>query len=167
MKSMTRPERIKKIEDLVKDIRVAMLVTMNEEGHARSRPMWTQEAPFDGTLWFLTSRGCRKVQEIEGNPRVNIGYASPSSESYVSVSGRAEVLNDRARIKEFWSPMLKAWFDGPEDPEIRVLRVDVEDAEYWDTPGGKVGSLISLAKRVLSGDNDSIDDDDVTGTVEF
>jgi general stress protein 26 len=159
MEELTRSERIAKVADLVKDIRVAMVSTMDASGRLHSRPMATQQAPFDGVVWFLTSATSRKLDEIEENARVNASYASTSSERYVSLSGEATVVNDRGRIAEFWSPFMKAWFDGPDDPDIRLIRVDVEDAEYWDTPGGKVASLISLVKGAVTGDASGMQSD--------
>ncbi|MBC7896780.1 MAG: pyridoxamine 5'-phosphate oxidase family protein [Cytophagaceae bacterium] len=142
---------IEKVAELVKDIRTAMLVTQDEQGNLHSRPMGTSEAPFDGSIWFFTPADSSKVTEIAQHPRVNVAYASPSSESYLSLSGTAEVIDDRAKIRELWSPILKAWFDSAEDPNIRLIRVDVDEAEYWDTPGGKVASLIGLVKGMVIG----------------
>ena len=151
MQDHAQRDGIEKVADLVKDIRTAMLVTLDQHGLPRSRPMSTQDARFDGTLWFFTPLDSEKVNEIERNPRVNVAYSSPGSESYLSVSGTAEVVNDRAKIRELWNPIMRSWFDGAEDPNIRLIRVDVDEAEYWDTPGGKVASLIGLVKGVVMG----------------
>ena len=113
--------------------------------------MATQQTPFDGTLWFFTAAESPKVSDIGRNTRVNVAYASASAASYLSMSGEAEVLNDREKIRELWNPFLRAWFDDAEDPSIRLVRVSVEEAEYWDTPGGKVASLLSMAKAALTG----------------
>ncbi len=165
MTKPTRQEAIDKVASLVKDIKVALITSVDAGGMLRARPMWTQDAPFDGTLWFLTSHDSSAAREITGNPRVNVGYSSTSSEEYLSVSGQAEILNDRARIAEFWNPMLKAWYEGPDDPTIRCIRIAVDEAEYWDAPGGKIGSLFSIAKGVLTGDHDTSDNEH--GTVKF
>jgi general stress protein 26 len=151
MQDMSHRDGIEKVAELVKDVRTAMLVTLDDQGHPRSRPMGTMEAPFDGTLWFFTAKDSEKVREIEQHPRVNVAYASPSKESYLSISGVAQIVNDRAKVRELWSPILRAWFEDPEDPDIRLVKVDVEEAEYWDTPGGKVASLIGLVKGAVMG----------------
>lgn len=161
MPNDTRGESIEKIAELLKDIRVAMLVTQDEAGLVRSRPMWTQDAPFDGTVWFLTPADSSAAADITNEPRVNLAYANASAESYLSASGQALILNDRDKIREFWSPMLKAWWDGPDDPSIRVIRVDVEQVEYWDTPGGKLVSLFQLAKGMVTGDHGQQSDNEV------
>ncbi len=155
MNDVSRADGIAKIAELMKDIRIAMFVTIDEHGRPRSRPMATQDAPFDGTIWFLTDKDAAKLSDIHRDKRVNLAYASTSSESYLSVSGEAEVVDDRAKIREFWSPFLKSWFDGPDDPRIRVLRITAVEAEYWDTPGGKIASLISLVKGAVTGSKDT------------
>jgi general stress protein 26 len=143
-----------KLGELIHGIRTAMLVTLDDGGLPRSRPMSTQETDFDGSLWFFTSVDSHKVRHIEGNPRVHLSYSSPSSEQYIAVDGRAEVLDDRAKAKELWSVFLKAWFEGPDDPKLRLIRVDVERAEYWDSPGGTIGSMLSIAKAIVTGKPD-------------
>lgn len=159
MQTKTREESIETVADIIRDITVAMLVTLDAGGNPRSRPMGTQETPFDGTLWFFTSRDSEKVDDITRDPRVNVAYASTGSESYLSVSGRAQVVNDRVLARDLWSPILKAWFDGPDDPDLRLIRIDVEHAEYWNTPGGKIASLFSLVKGAITGDGERMNRD--------
>ena len=118
-----------------------MLVTLTPQGKPHSRPMATQDAEFDGSIWFLSDVDSQKIADIAAFPTVAVTYASSASESYLSLTGKAQVLNDRGRIKEFWNKFMDAWFDGPDDPRVRLIRVDVEQAEYWDTPGGKIASL--------------------------
>lgn len=156
MDSTTRREGIEKIAELVKDIRIAMLVSLDEAGRPRARPMGTQEAPFDGTLWFLTDVNSEKVREVANNARVNVVYADSGASSYLSVSGTASVVDDRDRVRQFWNPVMRAWFDSPEDPDIRLLRVDVDEAEYWDTPGGRIAALFSLAKGAITGNGENM-----------
>lgn len=155
---------VRKVAELIKDIRTAMLVTLTPEGKPHSRPMATQDAEFDGSIWFLADVESQKIVDIAAFPTVAVTYASSASESYLSLTGKAQVLNDRNRIREFWNKFMDAWFDGPDDPRVRLIRVDVEQAEYWDTPGGKVASLISMAKAAFTGKPDNSSD---TGTVQF
>ena len=144
---------IKKLAKLIHGIDICMMTTMAEDGSLRSRPMSTQKDEFNGQLWFFTDADAGKVFEIQRDRHVNLSYADPSSSRYVSVSGRAVLVRDKAKIKELWTPPLKAWFpDGVDDPKIALLRVDVEQAEYWDTPGGAVVHLIGFAKATLTGD---------------
>jgi general stress protein 26 len=149
---MNDQENVAKLAKLIKGVRVAMLTTVEADGCLRSRPMHTQENYFDGTLWFFTWVDSAKVHEIEHDQHVNLSYADPSEQVYVSVSGRARLVRDRAKIEELWNPVHKAWFpQGVDDPNIGLLRVDVEKAEYWDSPSSKVVQLIGFTKAMLTG----------------
>jgi general stress protein 26 len=129
-----RDEAINKLKELLEGIDFCMLTTI-DQGHLRSRPMSTQEFEFDGDLWFFTSENTHKIEEIKKDNRVNVAYSKPDDNTYVSVSGRAEVVKDKAKIDELWSPILKAWFpEGKDDPKLCLLKIPVEQAEYWDAP---------------------------------
>ena len=148
----TRQEAIKKLNGLIKDVQVAMLTTI-DWGVLRSRPMQTQEAEFDGTLWFFTSTDTHKTEEIEKDRRVNVSYAAPDSNTYVSVSGTAELVQDKAKIEELWNPILKAWFPkGLEDPTLCLLKVTVEQAEYWDSPSSTVVQVVGFVQALVTGE---------------
>ena len=142
---------VKKLAKLIEGIDFAMLTTVCGDGSMRSRPMSTQQAEFDGTLWFFTRDDSAKVSEINGNPRVNVSYAKPSDQTYVSVTGTATLLRDRKKIKELWNPLHKAWFpDGVDDPHLALLRVDVDKAEYWDSPSSTVMHVIGFVKALAT-----------------
>ncbi|HEY4304432.1 MAG TPA: pyridoxamine 5'-phosphate oxidase family protein [Gemmatimonadaceae bacterium] len=145
-------DELAKLRDAVKDVRMAMLSTVNG-GRVMSRPMGTQEIGDDGTLWFLTSAESNKVREIAENPSVGISYCDSGAETYVSIAGLARVVNDRALIRKFWNPFYKAWFEGPDDPTIRVVEVQPQSAEYWVTKGGKIVSLLSAFSSAITGKN--------------
>ncbi len=149
--TLTRAETIDRLNERIGDIRVCMFLTIDTDGRPRARPMYTQEGRFDGTLWFFTAQSSDKAAHLERQPFVSLLYASPSDESYLVINGTAELVDDRALIRERWSPMLKAWFDGPDDPDLRLVRVRAEDAELWDTPGGKLVSLFGLVKGAVTG----------------
>lgn len=149
---MAERNDIEKIRDLIQGIRFAMLTTVDTDGSLRSRPMATQEAEFDGELWFFTGASSPKVDEVGRDHRVNLSYAAPDDNTYVSISGTARLVRDKAKAKELWNPALKAWFpDGLDDPDLALLRVQVEKAEYWDSPSSKMVQLYGLAKAVLTG----------------
>lgn len=145
--------------DKIKDVRVAMLTTVEEDGSLRSRPMYTQQAEFGGELWFFTADDSGKVEEIASEHQVNLSYADPKDSRYVSVSGVAELVKDRAKIDELWSPMLKAWFKGgQDDPNIVLLRVQVTEAEYWDDTSSKMTRLVGMVKSALGSESYKSDD---------
>ena len=146
-----RQESIEKLKQLIEGIDFCMLTTV-DGGHFRSRPMSTQEFEFDGNLWFFTSENTHKVAEIQQDDRVNVAYSKPEDSRFVSVSGRGRIVKDRAKIEELWNPVLKAWFpDGLEDPTLCLLRVSVEEAEYWDQPSGRIVQALGFVKALATG----------------
>lgn len=145
-------EACEKLEKLIQGIKVAMMSTIEEDGSIRSRPMWTQQHKFDGTIWFFTSVNSGKMNEIAMDQHVNLSYADPDSNRYVSISGKARHVRDKEKARELWNPAMKAWFpEGLDDPELTLLRVDVESAEYWDSPSSKIATLIGFVKAVATG----------------
>ncbi len=149
---MKSHEDVKKLSQLIKGIRVAMLTTVCADGSLRSRPMVTQDAEFDGSLWFFTRADTPKVEEVRQREQVNLAYAVPEDQRYVSVSGTAHLVRDPQKVKELWSPVLKAWFpQGPDDPQLALLRVDVERAEYWDAPSSMTVHLVGFVKALATG----------------
>jgi general stress protein 26 len=125
-----------KLKKLVHEIEVAMLTTHDSDGHLRSRPMATVSTDSsderDPCLWFFTGKDSPKASELEKDPRVNLSYGDPQKDRFVSVSGRAELVRDREKLKKYWVPEIQIWFPrGIDDPELSLLKVSVEQAEYW------------------------------------
>jgi len=144
---------LKKLGDMIEGIGVGMMTTAQEDGILRSRPMATlHHGDFDGDLWFFTEASLPKVGEVEHEPQVNISYAEPKEQQYVSVSGTTRVVRDRPTLEKFWNPLLKAGFPkGLDDPDLTLLRVRVEQAEYWDSPSNRMVQLIGFAKALATG----------------
>jgi general stress protein 26 len=149
---MNRSDDIGKLWSLIKDIKVAMMTTAEPDGTLHSRPMATQEREFDGDLWFFTSIKSAKVDEVRQNQHVNLSYADPDDNRYVSVSGTAQIVRDRRKTEELWSPIHRAWFPkGIDDPELALIRVSVDRAEYWDVSSSAMVQLIGFVKAMASG----------------
>lgn len=143
---------VQQLFDKIKDVRIAMFTTADEQGSLHARPMFTHEPDSDGALWFFTEKDSAKIHELRQESRVNLGYADPGANLYVSVSGRCQVVEDRQKIKELWSEPLRGWFpDGPEDPNIALLRVDVEQGEYWESSSNLLVRAYAYAKAVVTG----------------
>ncbi len=155
---MTKPQNEQearaKLWELIQDMKIAVLVTRDKEGNLRGRPMAAvRREEFDGVLWFFTSAGSPKLQEIAHDPQVLLSYSDPRHQHYVSVRGHAERVDDRAKIKECWSEPMRAWFPkGSDDPEIALLKVTAEGAEYWDSPSSAAVYLYGYVKAALTGE---------------
>jgi general stress protein 26 len=133
MADHTREEKLQLLDEMIQGIPYAMLSTIDDAGEIHSRPMAAQQSSFDGTLWFLTRGKTAKCLEIRKDKRVNVSYAEPDENRFVSMSGNAEVIHDDAKLKALWSPLYKAWFpNGVDDPELSLIRVTITHAEYWD-----------------------------------
>ncbi len=140
-----------RVATLIADERFAMLTTVADDGTLISRPMALQEVGFDGDLWFFAARDSRKMEHLRHDQQVNVTVSS--ADTWVSLTGRVDVIEDEARKRELWNPGVEAWFpEGPDSPEIVLLAVRGESAEYWDTPGGRVSTLLSFAKAKLTGE---------------
>ena len=147
---MTESAAQAKLVELIGDIPIAMLTTYGGAG-VRSVPMARQEVEPDAEMWFIAARDTKHVADILVEPRVSLTFSSRSS--WVALTGTAVVVEDDVKLKEVWNTFAEAWLPGgPEDPDAVLIKVDVEEGEYWDTPGGNVASLISFAKTKLTGD---------------
>jgi general stress protein 26 len=149
-----------KVAELIKGNRMAMLTTTSLDGTLISRPMALQEVEFDGDLWFFAERSSRKFAHIALDPQVNVTVSSGST--WVSLTGTATAIEDDAKKKELWNAGVEAWFpDGPDSDDVLLIKVVGESAQYWNTPGGRVASLISFAKAKATGERYSGGESDI------
>lgn len=149
----SRENDLEKLRELVKDIDFCMLTTVDESGDLHSRPMSSNgDIDDDGDIWFFTNATSHKVSEITKLPKVNVSFADTDNQRYISVSGTAQIVRDREKIDELWRPEFKIWFpEGKDDPEIALLRVDLEKAEYWDSPSSTIGYALSFVSSLVTG----------------
>src|SRR3954467_15745572 len=144
---------LRKLGELIEGIEVAMLTTHAADGSMVSRPLQTLEFDAGGELVFFTSVGSKKVDELSASHDVNIAYANPGKQVYVSVRGTARIDRDRATIDALWSPVQKVFFPGgKDDPNLVVLRIRVRDAAYWESAGNFVARALDFAAGMLSGE---------------
>ena len=147
------PQR-EKLWSLIKDMKFGMFTTHHENGHLHSRPMTTQNKKIDedDTLWFFMSRSSDPVADLVAAPEVNVAYAAPDRDAYVSVSGRAAVVEDIDKKRHLWSALSQAWYaGGPEDPDLALVAVAITHAEYWDMKTNKAEQLFKIARAALTG----------------
>ncbi len=150
---------IKKLADMMKGIKFAMLTTVEEDGSLHSRPMTTQEVEFDGDLWFFTRADAPKVWEAGHHRQVNVSFADPDKSKFISASGTARLVRDRAKMEELWKAPYKIFFpQGLEDPEIALLKINVEKAEYWDSSPTAIGRAFDFAKAYITKDVSKLGD---------
>jgi len=139
---------------MIKGIKFAMFTTRHGNGHLHSRPMTTQNKAIeaDESLWFFMSKKGDPVDDLKSEPMVNVAYADPGSDTYVSVSGTAAVIEDAAKKQQLWNKMNEAWFPGgPTDPDVALVQVQIAHANYWDVKESKIVQLFEMAKAVVTG----------------
>ncbi|MEO6363591.1 MAG: pyridoxamine 5'-phosphate oxidase family protein [Caldimonas sp.] len=140
--------------NMIKGIRFAMFTTRHGNGHMHSRPMTTQNKALeaDESLWFFMSKKGDPVDDLKADPTVNVVYADPSADTYVSVSGTAAMIEDQAKKNQLWNKMTEAWFPGgPTDPDLALVQVQIIHANYWDVKESKIVQLFEMAKAVVTG----------------
>ena len=152
----------RKVTELLKGERFAFLTTRTPDGTLTSRPMTLQEVEFDGDLWFFAERDSNPIKHITLSPQVNVGVGSGGS--WVSLAGRATVVDDLAKKRELWNSAVEAWFpQGPDDDSVVLIKVEAGSAEYWDAPGGRLATAFSFVKakvtgeRIEAGENEKVE----------
>ena len=164
-KAVTQDDKLRKLREIVKAVDICMLTTVDERGELHSRPMSNnRDVEFDGDLWFFTYGSSHKVDEVNREAKVNASFADVDNQLYASLTGRAEVVRDRAKIEELWEPILKTWFTGgKDDPRITVIKVAPIDGYYWDT---KHGSAAAYVKMLIGATIGKTLDDSIEGKVK-
>ena len=147
---------VDRVWELMQKIGFAMLVTRDGD-KLRARPMSAYLERDNNAVYFLTDARRHNDDEIAKNPGINLSFADASDQKYVSVTGTAVVSNDRAKIKQLFATEAKAWWDSADDPNIRVLKITPDDAEFWDSPGTVI-SYVKMAAAAVTGTRPEIGD---------
>lgn len=121
------------LRELLKLFRTTMLITRGAEaGQLRARPMAIVELEPSCRIWLMTSQDSAKVHEIERCTAVHLSMQK-EGETYLSIDGQADIVDDRNRIRDLWDASFAIWFpQGADDPDIALIVVTPERAEYWD-----------------------------------
>jgi general stress protein 26 len=159
MAKETTKEKLDRFYDLIDHIETAMFTTRRSDGYLVSRPMATQTRAEGADLWFATDKNSPKIREIKADSHVNVAYFDNKSKEWISCSGTAKVVRDRAKIKELYSPDWKAWFGddggendgGPDDPRIVLIAVRIRFAVYLEVNKPKPVILFELVKGLVTG----------------
>lgn len=150
-KNFQNTEAIRKLQSLAGDIRFCMYTTI-ENGKIHSKPMTAQDIDTDGNIWFFASRKDNSSSPSLDQVNVTLIYADPSKSSYLSISGKAETVVNEEKKEELWNPMVEAWFkDGKSDPDLLMIRVNTEEASYWDSGSSKMVVFFSMIKAAITG----------------
>lgn len=157
--SLATAEQRERLLKLLKTFSTAMLITHAGDNHLRARPMAIAQVDGFGIIWFISAQDTAKIHEIEEDTRVHLVCQSDHS-AYLSISGRGTLVNNREKIKDVWDESYKTWFpNGVDDPEIVLISVRLDEAEYWDNKGwNKVEYLLKTAKAYVTGTTPDVDE---------
>lgn len=149
---MGSPEHKLKVWNLIKDIKIGMLVTHDGEA-IRSRPMQLVQDAYDGTLWFYTNASDPKVREIKDDQQVNVTFADPSNGRFASLCGHAKLSKDKELINRYWNDYVGAWFpQGKDHSDTAMLEIKIEHGEHWDNKTNPISFYYELKKALAKGE---------------
>ena len=147
-----RYKNIRKLSELLRGIKVAMLTSSDNQGQLSTRPVASPTLDAEGILWFFTRAEASALDNTHTLRQISLSYTNLKENRYISVIGISEVADDRAKAEELWSVANRAWFPrGLSDPDLRLMRVLVERAEFWDAPTSAVVQLVGLAASLVTG----------------
>jgi general stress protein 26 len=147
----SEPGDLAKLGELIREIRVALLTTVDRDGHFHTRPVQTLQVEANRTLWFFTDWSSPKVDELRHDARVSLGYADSAKNKYAAVIGTGCLFRDIQKAKQLWSIEQLAYYpEGPGDEQLALLGVLIERAEYWIAPG-RTSYLIAAVAAAVTG----------------
>lgn len=154
-------KKLDELYELIDDMDIAMMTTRDTDGSLISRPMATQEHEKDADLWFVTNIETHKIDQLQHDPNVSVAYYNSGTSEWVSVSGKATISRDRAKIKDLYEEDWKMWFEdeggerdgGPNDPRLALIFVDAESVNYMKNKHSKPRTLFELAKAYVTGED--------------
>lgn len=153
--NLNNKEAIDKLKSLVDDIVVCLFCTdLKTDDGAACRPMSAIKVCDQGNIWFFSEKRSDKNKAIAADKDVQLFFSHPGKSSYLVVNGEAEIILDKAKIEELWSPIAKIWFkEGKNDPNISVIKVKPSSAYYWDTDGNQMINFLKIVASVVTGTN--------------
>lgn len=141
------PDAIAPLNEMLRGINTAILTTVRADGTLHSCPMSAAPASADGVMWFLSHNHTDKVEAVRNHQHVSLAFADPASHRYVSVSGYCELVRDHVIAKQLWDPSYASWLPGgPEDPDVILLKVDIQQAECWDATKGRMVPVLAVPR---------------------
>lgn len=157
IKNLYNEDAIKKIKDFVNDIKVCMFCTSVTDMPFRTRPMSTLEVDEEGNLWFFSAKSSDKNDEIKNDDTVQLIYSKNSDVHFLTITGKATIVEDQAKKDELWNPIVKAFFpEGKDDPNLSLVKIKPEAAHYWDTINGKMVTWFKMAASAVTGNQNNV-----------
>lgn len=152
--NLNNAEAVKKLKELVDKIDIGMVISRSKKDGLHIVPISRQEVDEQGNIWMLISAESNLHDNLIKNDLIDIAYSHIGDYNFLSVSGKAIISHDKARIEKYWNKMMDAWFEkGKDDPSIRILKVETSDAHYWDNKSNKLVTFFKVATNAIAGTN--------------
>ena len=153
--NLINKEAIDKLKSLVDEIVICLFCTnLKTDDGSTCRPMSAIKVCDQGNIWFFSEKNSDKNKDIEKDKNVQLFFSHPAKGSYLIVNGEAEIILDKVKIEELWTPVAKIWFkEGKEDPNISIIKVTPSNAYYWDTDGNRMINFFKMLASVVTGTN--------------
>ncbi|HEV3411187.1 MAG TPA: pyridoxamine 5'-phosphate oxidase family protein [Puia sp.] len=150
---MRDKQAIRRLQDLATEINICLFCSgLCSDEREGCRPMVTSGVDEEGSIWFMSARSSEKNREIAIDPRVKLYYSHPGKGSFLIVTGMADIVYDRGKIRALWNPLDRAWFsEGEDDPAISLIRVRPQHAHYWDVKGNRMVNFLRMVATVATG----------------
>jgi general stress protein 26 len=152
---MSERKHLDRVWDIIEKVGTCMLTT-RFPGGLRARPLEARPDREAGLIWFVTDLHSGKEHEIEAEHEVGLVFFDAKEKAYLSVSARAGVLRDHGKAAEIWKNTDNAWWKGPDDPNVCVLRVVPATAELWDGPASSAVAAYEFGKARLTGEKPNL-----------
>ena len=155
IENLNQKEAIDKLKSLVDDIMVCLFCTnLKTDDGSTCRPMSAIKVCDQGNIWFFSEKSSDKNIAITSDKNVQLFFSHPAKSCYLVVNGEAEIILDKAKIEELWTPVAKIWFkEGKDDPTISVIKVTPKMAYYWDSDGSRMINFLKIVASVVIGTN--------------
>ncbi len=155
VKDLNHNDAIEKLKELVTEIKICLFCSnLKTDDGSTCRPMSAIKVCDQGNIWFFSEMSSDKNKEIAQNENVQLFFSSPSKSSYLVVNGKAEIIVDKTKIEELWTPLAKIWFKGgKDDPDISIIKVKPTNCYYWDTDGNRMINFLKMIASVATGTN--------------
>lgn len=148
-----KDSKIEHLIEMVSDARICMFITNEKDKqHATGRPMAINQIDEEGCIWFFSKESTHKIDEIEENNLVSVAIINESKSTYLMIHGTSELVHDQQKMIELWNPLMKAWFpEGLDDPDMVMIKVTPQEANYWDSSSSQIVQLFHIVKAIVTG----------------
>jgi general stress protein 26 len=149
-------EAIQKLKKLAEGIHFAMFATALDSRPMHVVPMSTKKVDEEGNIWFLSGRDSSHNQNIEAANDVHLIYCDVGSMQFLNVFGQAEISTQKTVLRELYEKSDDAWFQGADDPNLSAIKVQPQEAFYWDSKNNRLITLFKIGVSSFTGNQPNV-----------